>query len=616
MNRLLYSPKFLVFNCFILLLIGVQSVQPNPLHTLKEDAVERGQAFLDEARVLAEQAEDYKFKRVERTLLQAQLLKTRLAYKRVAFLWEYYYPGFSEEFLNGAPLMHLERFDSRSIVLPPQGLQVLDEMVLDAEADPAQMQIMARNLYTHAANVQAGFARRKLHEQDVIAAFRAEIVRIFTLGLTGFDTPGSLNALPEASMSLLSLKALSVPLLESLDANRAKEVENLLEQAASYLQAENNFDALDRLHVLTHFIDPLYKKVQGFAEKGQGPDALEVTARKPAAGSLFATDFLSPYFFTELSEVEDTPALRSLGKKLFYDTRLSANGALSCGSCHQPEKGFADGLPTSQSNVQGMSVQRNAPTLLNAVYADRYFYDLRAFTLEQQAEHVIFNDQEYNTAYEAILKKLDKDKTYKKLFKEALGEEVPSRNGFSKALASYVLSLQSFNSPFDQFVRGETQTLAPKIKEGFNLFMGKAACGTCHFAPTFSGLVPPLYIKNESEILGVLEKPKGWGKRLDGDMGRYANGLFSDEAWIYERSFKTSTVRNVALTAPYFHNGAYKTLEEVLTFYNHGGGAGLGLEVKNQTLAADSLFLTEGEQQAIIAFMQALTDTSVLQSAR
>lgn len=616
MKRLLFSPKFLVFNCFVLLLISLRAVQPNNLHQIKEEAVERGASFLREAKTLAEQAEEFKFKRLDRVVLQQQLLKTRLAYKRIEVLWEYYYPGYSEEFINGAPLLHAERFDSRSMVIPPQGLQVLDEMVLDEEADPAQIQIMARNLYANASSVHIGFTGQKLSEHDLLAAFRAQLVRIFALGVTGFDTPGSLNALPETEVSLNSLADLYLPLFETLDPLKTATLKVQLQAAADYVEQQSDFNAFDRLHFLMQYIDPLYKGVLEFEQKAQGKDALEITARTKGATSLFAADFLDPYFYTELSRKEDSPALTALGKKLFYDASLSGNGSLSCGSCHHPAKGFTDGLPTSQSNVQGEAVQRNAPTLLNAVYADRYFYDLRAFTLEQQAEHVIFNQQEYNTAYDAILEKLGRDSNYKSLFKEALGEQKPSRDGFSKALASYVLSLQSFNSPFDQYVRGETTALEPKVKEGFNLFMGKAACGTCHFAPTFAGLVPPLYSKNESEILGVLEKPKGWGKRLDDDMGRYANGLYNEEAWIYERSFKTGTVRNVALTAPYFHNGAYKTLEEVVDFYNHGGGAGLGITVKNQTLAPDSLLLSETEKSAIIAFMQALTDTSILNSGR
>jgi len=246
--------------------------------------------------------------------------------------------------------------------------------------------------------------------------------------------------------------------------------------------------------------------------------------------------------------------------------------------------------------------------LLNAVYADRFFYDLRAFTLEQQAEHVIFNPDEFNTAYSAILKKLAGQEKYKEDFKKVFGKGDISREKFSKALASYVLSLKSFNSPFDKYVRGESEGLAQEVKNGFNLFMGKAGCATCHFAPTFSGLVPPFYNENESEILGVPETTEA--NRLDGDSGRYNNKILSEQAWIFEKSFKTTTVRNAGLTAPYFHNGAYQTLEEVIDFYNDGGGQGKGLLVQNQTLPPDLLNLSDQEKRDIIAFINSLNDAS------
>jgi cytochrome c peroxidase len=327
--------------------------------------------------------------------------------------------------------------------------------------------------------------------------------------------------------------------------------------------------------------------------------------------SIFAADFLNPYFFTRLTKEEDSKELHDLGKSLFYDPVLSNDNGMSCASCHNPDKGFTDAQPKSLSSVQGKTVLRNAPTLLNAVYADRYFYDLRAYTLEQQAEHVIFNPSEFNTAYSSILKKLNNNPEYAKKFKSVFGSGDINRENFSKALASYVLSLSSFNSEFDKYVRGEDTKMSDEAKRGFNLFMGKAACATCHFAPTFAGLVPPFYNENESEILGVMQNPKDPSSKIDEDSGRLTNGIGIEQAWIYEKSFKTSTVRNAGITAPYFHNGAYTTLEEVIEFYNLGGGEGMGRTVKNQTLAPDVLNLTPAEQKDLIAFIKTLTDDSV-----
>jgi cytochrome c peroxidase len=139
--------------------------------------------------------------------------------------------------------------------------------------------------------------------------------------------------------------------------------------------------------------------------------------------------------------------------------------------------------------------------------------------------------------------------------------------------------------------------------------MGKALCATCHFPPTFNGVVPPRYLETESEVLGVPTRfpaLPGTALSLDPDPGRH----HVHYAPIFRNAFKTPTVRNAELTAPYLHNGGMETLEDVMDFYNAGGGAGLGLDVPNQTLPSDSLGLTRREMDDVIAFMKALTDTT------
>jgi cytochrome c peroxidase len=156
-------------------------------------------------------------------------------------------------------------------------------------------------------------------------------------------------------------------------------------------------------------------------------------------------------------------------------------------------------------------------------------------------------------------------------------------------------------------MRGDKTALSASQKRGFNLFMGKAACGTCHFAPVFNGLVPPNYITTEFEILGTpmnedLEKPIA-----DTDLGMY--NVFEIEQ--FKGAFKTPTVRNAAETAPYMHNGAFATLEKLIDFYDKGGGAGIGLNVPQQTLSPTPLNLTKEEKADLISFIEALTDKAV-----
>ncbi|MCO6149561.1 cytochrome-c peroxidase [Flavobacterium sp. NRK1] len=562
--------------------------------------------FKEAAANLDKAAEDFRQEKISLDSLQKVLTDTRISYKKIEFYLAFHYADYVKEHINGAPLLHIEKAGTSPVVLTPEGLQVLDELVFSEEASEEKVQIsaLAKQLSSNYKLLFASLNSKNTGKGN-IAAMRIQLVRIYSLGLTGFDTPGSLNAIPEAIASLEGMKSY---LAENYSNEKPNDILQLFDETLNYLKVNNTFDTLDRLEILKKYIDPIYNKL-GNIEIGAEPEFLmETSAWNPSSTSIFGNNFLNPYFFTDLKEEDDSEELRALGEALFYDPIISGNGNMSCASCHQPEKGFADGITKSLSNVQGKTVLRNAPTLVNAVYADRFFYDLRAFTLEQQAEHVIFNPDEFNTAYSSILKKLAQSKKYIKQFKEVYGKGEVTREKFSKALASYVLSLRSFNSPFDKYVRGESDQLSEDVKNGFNLFMGKANCATCHFAPTFTGLVPPLYSENESEILGVLADPDTKSPKLDSDEGRWANSILNEYAWIYEKSFKTSTVRNAGLTAPYFHNGAYKTLDQVIDFYNNGGGGGLGLNVINQTLSLDPLNLTEKEKNELIAFINSLND--------
>lgn len=540
--------------------------------------------------------------------LQNVLIEARKEYKKGEFLLSFYFPEYVNENINGAPLLGSEVENSKPLLHNPQGLQVLDELVYSDEAESERNEIanLTRRLKNSYAVLFAKLNALQVSEDYAVLAMRVQLVRIFSLGVTGFDTPGSLNGIDEA---IVSLNGMNVYIqTENIIKNKKQRAEIIrqFDSTIQYLQDNDSFEQLDRLTLLTEYIDPLYKAL-GKAHPVEADEYLQnITSWNPESESIFDADFLNPYFYTELNRAEDSEKLKSLGEKLFYDTSLSQTQTMSCASCHHPEKGFTDGMAKSTSKVHGQTVMRNAPTLLNAVYADRYFYDLRAFSLEQQIEHVIFNESEFSTSYQQILEKINTNKEYQAIFNNLYRKDSINRDELSKALASYVLSLRSFDSEFDRYVKGEQPALSENIRNGFNLFMGKANCATCHFAPTFSGLVPPLFTDSESEILGVMTHHQS--NQLDTDQGRYDNGVSTENLWIYEKSFKTTTVRNIEITAPYFHNGAYSTLEEVVDFYDTGGGEGVGLNVRNQTLAADQLLLTDKEKSDIITFMKALTD--------
>lgn len=566
---------------------------------------------------LDDTATAFKQGRVSADSLQAIVTHTRLAYKRIEFYVAYYNPEFTGKHLNGAPLLRISKSGNQPTVVPPEGLQVLDELIYaeDPSEEKVQIAALSKKVKTEFNLVANALQQTKPSPEELVIAARLQLVRIFTLGVTGFDTPGSANGLEEASASLTAMKTLieNEPIAKKYP--KSKQILLLFDGAIEQLKQTPSFDLFDRLSFLRNYIDPLYR------ELGELPITMNVenlknhTAWNPESTSIFAPDFLDPYFYTQLQSKEDSEKLKNLGEALFYDTLISGNNKMSCATCHNPKLAFTDAQSKSLSSMEGVTVLRNAPTLLNAVYAKRFFYDSRAFTLEQQVEHVIFNPKEFNTAYSEILQKLNTSSIYQNQFAEVFGKGKINRENLAKALASYVLSLQSFNSEFDKYVRGESNTINAEIKEGFNIFMGKGACATCHFAPTFSGLVPPLYIETETEIIGVLKNPNLEKPVLDLDEGRWKNNIASEAAWIYEKSFKTPTVRNIEKTAPYFHNGAYETLTQVLDFYNQGGGAGMGLKVTNQTLPDTPLNLSPEEINALIVFMNSLTDTSIVPSS-
>ncbi|MBC5834720.1 cytochrome-c peroxidase [Flavobacterium sp. F372] len=536
--------------------------------------------------------------------LQKVYLDCRKAYKKVEFQLAFQFPEYVSSKINGAPLLHIEKENSRPILANPEGLQVLDELIFSEESAENKNEIanLAIRLNNNYKTIYNKVSVAPLNSADAILAIRIQLIRIFTLGITGFDTPGSVNAIDDSCNSLIGIKNYLENNSNIIPEKNRNSILNKIENTIVFLK-QSNFENLDRLALVKNHLDPIYAELLPF-QKNQTLKV--ITSWNPNSTSLFDSEFLNPYQFTNLKKEEDSDELRSLGKSLFFDSMLSHDNKMNCATCHQPEKGFADGTPKSISNKNGITVFRNSPTLLNSAYADRYFYDLRAYTLEQQVEHVIFNNLEFNTSYAEILNKLNSNKTYCSKFKNIFKKKTITREDFTKALASYVLSLKSFNSSFDKYVRGESSKIETSVANGFNLFTGKANCATCHFSPTFSGLVPPLYIENESEILGVFSNPTS--KELDEDEGRYNNGVLYEKSWIYEKSFKTVTVRNANETAPYFHNGTYATLDDVLEFYNQGGGEGMGISTRNQTLGSDKLNLTTEEKNDIIAFIKSLSD--------
>jgi cytochrome c peroxidase len=231
-------------------------------------------------------------------------------------------------------------------------------------------------------------------------------------------------------------------------------------------------------------------------------------------------------------------------------------------------------------------------------------HDGRFYTLQHQVKDVIQNEKEMAGKEKDLLNKILSCNTYKKAFEKLLPytytETEVSFQHVVSALTHYVGQFSYYKSPFDHAMEGKSD-ISPEAKNGFNLFMGKANCGTCHFVPQFNGVKPP-FTNSEFEVLGTPENT--YYKSISPDSGR---AKFFD-AHETRHAFRTGTVRNSSRTFPYMHNGVFKSMEELMDFYNAGGGLGKGLSVSNQTLPGDSLRLSKSEINQLIAFMKSLNE--------
>ncbi|GHB85057.1 cytochrome-c peroxidase [Persicitalea jodogahamensis] len=529
--------------------------------------------------------------------LRAAFYECRLAYKKIEHLTEYYFPVTSR-ILNGPPLPEYELDENKAFA--PGGLQVVEEMLFPFEPGTrAELVKEVRKMQPELRRCRELWTVTEVTEAHLLDAIRLQLFRDITLGVSGFDTPICQKAIPELTTNLESLQRY----VDLFAMEEGAGLDLLFEKAIVFTRKNPDFDTFDRLTFISDYINPLTGQLVDFQNALGFAPLKDLTPLRGDTRTLFDRNLFDPDFYTGDANAFTNESKVALGEKLFHEVRLSAGNVRSCASCHQPDKAFTDGLPQSVG-LKGTAVARNAPTLFYAALQERHFYDQRASSLEAQSQDVIQNHDEMHGSLPEACAKLMKDSDYVLMFKKAF----PSIDDIQpahvmNALASYERTLLPFDSRFDRYMRGDKTVLNGAEKRGFNLFMGKAKCGTCHFMPIFNGTVPPTFVHSESEVLGVMTAP-GSGK-LDPDQGRGADYPAMPDL---NRAFKIPTVRNVALTAPYMHNGAYQTLEQVIDFYDHGGAVGFGLNLPNQTLPADSLRLDAREKSDLVAFMEALTD--------
>ncbi|GGG48060.1 cytochrome-c peroxidase [Hymenobacter glacieicola] len=535
--------------------------------------------------------------------LQAEFAACRREYKHLEFAVEYYYPHAAGR-LNGAALPETEPGEPGEVI-PPSGFQVLEEVVFAAPDTRANRDLIHQeidNLLFQVQQLERQAPHLVFSDAEVFDAVRLNLYRLAAKGVSGFDSPAARASLPEAAVTLQATREV-VALF-----NVPAELTTQLRRCETAVGAPGqDFTSFDRARFFVRYFNPALAALHQAQQQRQIPFLTTRRAVRTAAASFFVADAFDPGFFAPADAAAPTPAVLALGEALFQEPVLSGRSGRSCASCHVPTQAYADGLRVNRSLLASAELERNTPTLLNAALQPDQFYDSRVHFLEDQVHAVVANKAEMGGQLSEASALLRLKGAYAKLFAQAFTSErepITERN-IRRAVAAYVRSLVRLNSRFDQFLRGDTTVLSNREILGFNLFMGKAQCGTCHYLPLFNGTVPPLYDKTESEVLGVPATADTLHPSLDADQGKFRLYGIAHQ----RHAFKTPTVRNAALTAPYMHNGAYQTLEQVLDFYNRGGGSGLGLTVPTQTLAEDKLGLTPAEQQAIIAFIKSLSDT-------
>ena len=534
--------------------------------------------------------------------------KSRIAFKRIEFLLEYLdnnrYP-----FFNGVNAVEMDDgFDPNA---KPEGLQVIESEIAADSVDYDRVVFLLKQLKYRTLAFYLLVKDAKLRDTYIFEAMRFHLIRLETQNLVSFDSPEIRNNTKEISASLKVLDEIISYYKEESSTPEIVKLKSKITAAIAYLNTKN-FTTLDRLFFIKQYLQPMTKYLMA-AQQKLNINYLEASGQlfravNLKAATIYDADFINTKFYAQDKYYKNNPLYTALGKKLFFDKRLSADESMSCSTCHQPSNFLTDKLPTSITNKLGEFNKRNTPTLLNAALQAAYFYDLSAVTMETQVNHVVINPLEFNHNYDSILVRIKADTEYVRLFAEAFPEfkdNAISIYGINMCIADFERQFVMLNSPFDKYMRGETTVIDPAVKRGFNLFMGKAQCGSCHFAPTFFGMVPPFYGVAEAEVLGLTKSFDTIHPMLDEDIGRFKNFEIDQ----FKNAIKTSTVRNAALTAPYMHNGGFKTLEEVVEFYNIGGGAGIGLDVPNQTLPDTRLHLSAQEKKDIITFMKALTDT-------
>jgi cytochrome c peroxidase len=447
--------------------------------------------------------------------------------------------------------------------------------------------------------------------------------RLFLLNLaaiytTSFECPDPERIIPEIRTLLISASHTYTSFNKSFpETQLPSEYLRLFNDLLAFVDTQpDDHIQFDHYTFIKSYVNPLFVINQSLIQQYHvvSHNLIDYSLNKNAT-SIFDKHLYngqnSKGVFIRVNEPAVLARIEGIGKKLFYDPILSGNNMRSCASCHKSAQYFTDTVATTALNYnQSNNLSRNTPSLINANYNHLLMLDGKHFNLQNQCRGVITSKDEMNCDEKEMLKKIIGCKEYKRDLQFLL-KYTPQQKGITiehitSAITFYYSKFSDGYSPFDDAMNGKAE-LSQSARNGFNLFMGKAQCGTCHFVPQFNGVKPP-YVSSEFEVLGVPADTSY--KDLSSDEGRFAINTAKET----RNAFRTGTIRNAAHTKPYMHNGVFNSLEQVIDFYSAGGGAGRGLKIPNQTLSSDSLRLTVQEKSDLISFIHSLDEHIVFET--
>ena len=412
--------------------------------------------------------------------------------------------------------------------------------------------------------------------------------------------------------------------------DRDKQIRNVY--SPSFLHADSIINDLRTLQMESDAAPSVqgpgdYK--QGYADANYQTRAQSLQSRHGASFDLLANAVAPPLGLPPLpfpDNNQPTTAKISLGRLLFFDRRLSHNNTISCAMCHVPEQGFSSNEMATAVGIEGRSLRRNSPTIYNVAYLERLFHDGRESSLEQQIWGPLLARNEMgNPSVGQVIQQISMDSQYIEMFAAAFDDRSISMETVGMALASYERTLVSANSAFDRwYYAGDSAALSAQQQAGFKLFTGKARCSGCHLlneknalftdnllhntglgfqrsmakkpAQTRVLIAPGEYILVSADVVAESSEPPV------SDLGLYEITENPADRWKY----RTASLRNIALTAPYMHDGSLLTLAEVIAFYNNGG-----IENELRDPLIQPLGLSQAETLKLLAFLNALTGDNV-----